>query len=559
MCLLGLAEVSGETKVGRKFDYFFYEGLKMKNAGRLDAAFELFTHCLAVDSTSAPLLYELSTFYLRLGRQDKAVDMLRKATVYAGDNFTYKMALAAISRNLGMYGEAVTVYEELLDIHPEKFEIYYYLADARSREGDIAGAIAAYDALESIMGMNEGISMQKYRLYGMLDEAAAAFKEVEKLAERFPMEARYLIVIGDLFLEKGNTAEAFEAYRKAYEIDPSNPYYIVAMAGYFEATGDKASAEMQIRSALASDKLDVETKVGILSRYILQLQQSQKGTESATVLFEALIEQHPEETRLRLMYGSMLMSEGKPDDAKFQFQLVTEMEPEGEEAWQRLLDISLKGQDFDEVIRLCGRCIELFPAAAEYYFYLGIGLFQKGDFDGALDVYNRGLAVVPAENRELLSTFYAQIGDISHQAGRVSDAYAAYDKALELNDKNILVLNNYAYFLSLSGSDLKKAERMSAQCIRLEPDNATYLDTYAWVFFKQGNYTLAKFYIESALQKDNTKSAELVDHYGDILFMSGSRDEAVVQWKKALELGKESDVLKEKIEKEMFIEDENAK
>ena len=81
-------------------------------------------------------------------------------------------------------------------------------------------------------------------------------------------------------------------------------------------------------------------------------------------------------------------------------------------------------------------------------------------------------------------------------------------------NKNVVVLNNYSYFLSLEKKDLKKAERMSAQCIKLEPDNATYLDTYAWIFFVQGNYTLAKIYIESALEKDKTKSAELVDHYG---------------------------------------------
>lgn len=47
---------------------------------------------------------------------------------------------------------------------------------------------------------------------------------------------------------------------------------------------------------------------------------------------------------------------------------------------------------------------------------------------------------------------------------------------------------------------------MSAQCIKLEPDNATYLDTYAWIFFVQGNYTLAKIYIESALEKIRQKA-----------------------------------------------------
>ena len=156
------------------------------------------------------------------------------------------------------------------------------------------------------------------------------------------------------------------------------------------------------------------------------------------------------------------------------------------------------------------------------------------------------------------SDFYGQIGDIYYQMKQMDQTYKAYDEALKYNDNNIVVLNNYAYFLSLDKKDLKKAERMSAQCIKLEPDNATYLDTYAWIFFVQGNYTLAKIYIESALEKDNTKSAELVDHYGDILYMTGDKDKAVEQWKKARELGKESEVLDRKIIEGKYIEEEVA-
>ena len=130
---------------------------------------------------------------------------------------------------------------------------------------------------------------------------------------------------------------------------------------------------------------------------------------------------------------------------------------------------------------------------------------------------------------------------------------------MKYNDKNVVVLNNNSYFLALEKRDLKKAERMSGLCIKLEPDNATYLDTYAWIFFVQGNYTLAKIYIESALEKDTTNSAELVDHYGDILFMCGEKEKAVEQWKRAKELGKSTEVLDQKIERQEYIEDKEAK
>ena len=533
----------------RKFDYFFFEGLNLKTAGKFDAAFDAFNHCMAIDSTASPVLYELSSFYVQMNRPEKAVEMLQRAVANSTDNFTYRMALATISRNLGMYGEAAEEYEKLVKAFPGKPELNYYLAEALTQEGETGKAIDAYNALESSIGMNEALSMQKYKLYNQLEQSDAAFNEIEKLAIKYPMEARYQIILGDLHLEKNDTIKARAYYQKAHEIDPGNPYYIVSMANYYEATGNKDAAETQIRNALINEKLDVDTKVAILSRYILKLQQTKKGTDSANALFQTLLEQHPEDTDLKQMYGSLLIAQGKTDEARFQFQLITEMEPENAAAWQQLLNMSLKAEDIPEVIRICTKCQELFPDAPEYYFYLGIAYYQQEKYQEALNTYYAGINIIPTDNPRLKSDFYGQIGDIYYQM----------NEALKYNDNNNVVLNNYAYFLSLDKKHLKKAERMSAQCIKLEPDNATYLDTYAWIFFVQGNYTLAKIYIESALEKDTTKSSELVDHYGDILYMIGDKDKAVEQWKKAREMGKESEILDRKIIEGKYIEEEEAK
>ena len=88
-----------------------------------------------------------------------------------------------------------------------------------------------------------------------------------------------------------------------------------------------------------------------------------KGTESANALFQTLLEQHPEDIDLKQMYGSLLITQGKTDEARFQFQLITEMEPSDAAAWQQLLNLALKSEDIPEVIRICTRCQELFPDA----------------------------------------------------------------------------------------------------------------------------------------------------------------------------------------------------
>lgn len=543
----------------RKFDYFYYEAANLKNAGKYDAAYDLFSYCLSLDTASSPVLYELAMFQLQRNRPEKAVEMLKSAVAHSDDNFTYRMTLAGLYRNLGMYGEASDSYEELVKRYPDKSELNYYLADALTQEGEIGAAIDAYNVLESTMGMNETLSLQKFKLYQTLKQSDKAFEEIEKLANKYPMNARYRLLMGDLHLENEETEKALACYQQAHEIDPDDPRYIVSMANYYDQTGDKEAAEQEIRDALVNEKLDVETKVGILSRYVQRLQQTQQGIENANSLFQTLLDQHPEDTELKLMYGSLLMAQQKEEEAKFQFQLVTEMEPSNEGAWQQLLNISLKGEDIPEVIRICTRCKELFPEAPEYYFYLGIGYYMQEKYQESLDTYYAGLKIIPEGNGVVKSNFYGQIGDLYYQIEKMDEAYKAYDEALKYNENNAPVLNNYSYFLTLDKKDLKKAERMAAQCIKLEPDNATYLDTYAWVFFVQGNYTLAKIYIENALSKDKTNSAELVDHYGDILYMSGEKDKALEQWKKAKEMGKDTDVLKQKIAKGIYIEDTESK
>lgn len=543
----------------RKFDYFYYEAANLKNAGKYDAAYDLFSYCLSLDTASSPVLYELAMFQLQRNRPEKAVEMLKSAVAHSDDNFTYRMTLAGLYRNLGMYGEASDSYEELVKRYPDKSELNYYLADALTQEGEIGAAIDAYNVLESTMGMNETLSLQKFKLYQTLKQPDKAFEEIEKLANKYPMNARYRLLMGDLHLENEETEKALVCYQQAHEIDPDDPRYIVSMANYYDQTGDKEAAEQEIRDALVNEKLDVETKVGILSRYVQRLQQTQQGIENANSLFQTLLDQHPEDTELKLMYGSLLMAQQKEEEAKFQFQLVTEMEPSNEGAWQQLLNISLKGEDIPEVIRICTRCKELFPEAPEYYFYLGIGYYMQEKYQESLDTYYAGLKIIPEGNGVVKSNFYGQIGDLYYQMEKMDEAYKAYDEALKYNENNAPVLNNYSYFLTLDKKDLKKAERMAAQCIKLEPDNATYLDTYAWVFFVQGNYTLAKIYIENALSKDKTNSAELVDHYGDILYMSGEKDKALEQWKKAKEMGKDTDVLKQKIAKGIYIEDTESK
>lgn len=565
ICLTAVAEGSrsvledSDYQMRKKFDYFFLEALRLKENDKHSDAYAVLQYALKIDSTSSSVLVLLADYYLFLQQDSLAIDALQKAVKYSPENDDYKVSLADINREMGNLSEATRLYEELIARQPAKYELNLYLSDLYLRQNQVDKAIQSLDLLENNIGMSEALSLQKYRLYLSVEQKENALKEIEKLALKHPLEAKYPILMGDFYLESEEPDKALAYYEQAYKIDPQNPYYVVSMANYYEKKGDAEAATREIESALKNPLLDVDTKISILGKYIGNLMSNKKEIESANVLFKTLMEQHSQEKELNLMYGQFLVSQDKWEEARFQFQLVTEADPENRLAWRQLLNISIKENNSDEVIAVSTKALAIFPEDPEFYFHKGSAYYQKKAYPEALVIFEEGVKYIPEENKQLPSLFYGQIGDLYHQLNKKNEAYLAYDKALEYDDNNVFVLNNYAYFLCLDKMELDKAERMSSKCIKIQPNNPTYIDTYAWVFFQKGNYSLAKFYIESAISNSGERSPDIIEHYGDILYKTGDAERAVQQWKKALEMkeaGENTMMLKKKIENKMYYEAE---
>ena len=551
-------EINQTYETQRKFDHFFLEAVRLKEKGEHTNAFNMLQYALKIDSTSAAALFELSHYYLFLRQDSLALDVLQKSVKYSPKNHEYKILLADLSRKMRKFDESIDLYEELAKEFPSKPEIHFYLSELYLQLRQNDKAIQSLDNLEGNMGVSEPISLQKFQLYNLIGEKEKAVLEIKKLSDKFPMEAKYPIILGDFYLSQKEEDKALEQYKIAHKLNPNNPYYFISMAGYYEYKGNDEAVIKEIDKALRNPLLDIETKLSILGKYIQDLHITKKDFESANTLLETLIEQHSQEKELNLMYGEFLLSQEKLEDAKFQFQIVTETDPENIIAWRKLLNIALRENNLEEIISICDNALLYFTDASEFYFYKGSAYYQKKEYTQAIEIFSEGLKLVPENNRALKSNFYGQIGDLHYQLGDKEKAYQTYEKALEIDENNLLILNNYAYFLSLDKRELDKAERMSAKCMRIEANNITYIDTYAWIFFQKENYSLAKFYIESALSKGGRMNGEILEHYGDILFMTGNIDKAVEEWEKALLLKEQeeenTDILKKKITDRTYYE-----
>lgn len=541
----------------RKFDYFFYEAMNAKTANKYDAVYDYLKYCMAIDSTNANVLYELGNYFNTLDNKNKALDYYRRATSFDGNNFYYNMAYASICLELKQYSDAIEQFEKLVEANPDNTELYLYLSESYRLDGDLNNAIVALDKLEQIVGLNEKISLQKYQLYTSMNQEKKAFAEIQKYIEKYPNQLKYQILLGDLYLQAGKTNEAFMVYSKAKSIDPDDPYLITSMAEYYEQTKNKAAAEQELRIALVSPKMDIDTKLSILAQYVGTLQRTQKDTQTANALFDTLMVQHPQEPKLNLMYGNLLLLQNKKDEARFQYQLFTEANPTNPVGWEQMLSTAFP-DSVNLTIKTCKEAISYLPDQPQFYFYQGVAEFLKEDYKEALNTLLKGVTYVDENNNALLANFYGQIGDLYHQLGQSDSAFVTYDKALTYDPNNLGILNNYSYYLSLIKKDLDKAERMSSITVKAEPTNPTYLDTYGWVLFEQGAYTISKIYIENAIKYSEEKKeeigSEVLEHYGDVLFKTGETDKALEYWIKAKEEGdSKSSTLDKKIETKTYI------
>ena len=524
----------------RKFNHFFLEAVRLKEKGEMDAAFEMYSHCLAIDSQSAATLYELGKFYMYLGQPIKGENFLRKAMLTQPSNYWYKETLAGYYQGKGEDAKAIDVIESMADQFPSRLEPLMALVDLYNRTRDYQKVIHTLDRLERLDGKSEQVSMEKFRMYLAMDNNEKAFSEIEALVKEYPYEMRYLTMLGDVYMENGKEEEAFSTYQKVLAQEPEYAPAMLSMASYYEKTGEDSLYRTQLDALLLNQKVETSAKLNIMRQLIMRSERGDRDSTKIVGLFDSMLAQEQENADVAMLAAQYLLSKRMDEQAKPVLWKVLEIDPENKPARLQLLSFAISKEDLDEVIRICSPAVEYMPEALEFYYYWGVAHYQKDQHDEALEVFKKGVRQVGADSdKNMVSDFYSIMGDLYHTKKMNAEAYAAYDSALVYKPDNIGALNNYAYYLSVEKKNLDKAEEMSYKTVKAEPTNNTYLDTYAWILFEKGKYAEARIYIDQALQNGGDKSSVVVEHCGDIYWMTDEPEKALEYWKQAEKLAAE--------------------
>lgn len=552
---VALAQSSLTPEQQRKYDYFFLEAMRLKEKKDYASAFGLLQHCLDIHPNAASALYEVSQYYMFLRQVPQGQEALEKAVANAPDNYWYSQGLASLYQQQNELDKAVTLLEQMVVRFPAKQDPLFNLLDLYGRQEKYDEVISTLNRLEKRMGKNEQLSMEKFRIYLQMKDDKKAFQEIESLVQEYPMDMRYQVILGDVYLQNGKKQEAYDVYQKVLAAEPDNPMAIFSMASYYKQTGQEELYQQQLDTLLLNKKVTPDTKVGVMRQMIVENEQADKDSTQIIALFDRIMKQEQDDPQIPMLYAQYLLSKNMESESVPVLEQVVDLDPTNKAARMMLIGAAVKKEDYKQIIKVCEPGIEATPDALEFYYYLAIAYNQAEKPDSVISICKRALEHTTADSKkEIVSDFYSILGDMYHTQKQMKEAYAAYDSALVYNPSNIGALNNYAYYLSVERRDLDKAEEMSYKTVKAEPNNATYLDTYAWILFEKGNYAEARIYIDNAMKSEGgDKSDVIVEHCGDIYYMTGDVDGALTYWKKAQEMGSESKTLKQKIEKKKYI------
>lgn len=544
----------------KRYDYFFLEAARQQAAGNYAEAFDLFEHARKINPKAAEVYYNQASYYAQLKNDSIALEYFKKAAALNPDNYTYLERVAHYYIESQKYDKAIEEYETLTRKNPENSDALEILAQLYRMQKDYPKMISTINRIETVEGSSEQLTLSKVRVYEMMEDKKSAYRELKSLTDKHPNDVNYRLMLGNWLLGKDRKKEAYKLFLSALKDEPENANVQSSLYDYYSSVGQDSLAKSLMVKILLNKKTDNSTKATLLHQAIQKNEADGGDSTKIIKLFDqvlAIPQTNSDIAELKVAY--MLMKKLPQDSINRALNQVLEISPENTQARLQLLQSFWEAKKYDEIIENCNSALQYSPDEMMYFYFLGMAYFQKKDDDQALNSFRTGISRINSQSdANMVSDFYGMVGDILHTKGYADQAFAAYDSCLQWKDDNISVLNNYAYYLSVEKKNLPKAEQMSYKTVKAEPENATFLDTYAWILFQEERYSEAKIYIDQA--KDNldtiSPSPTIYDHLGDIYYKNNLKEDAVKFWKQASEADSTLEATKWKLTNKQYISDE---
>lgn len=554
----------------RKAEYMYVEAERQSAVGHDGAKMELYRRAYDLDSSNVELYSDLGLGYVRLVRNDEAllghaIRLINKKFDCDPTDLNNAYIYAQILESIKRPESALAVWATIDSLSPSRPDLSLMYVDALVKQGDSTALVKAVERLKGLEvanGVNMEFSRRKIGIYALLGDTAAAISSARQLIDASPLAPSSYIVAGNFFASIEQPDSAIHYLRMGRDVDPADGEAAYALAEYYNELGDTVGYAREIDNALLATDLDVSDKHDILLDYTRKYIGDSTLLPHLDSLFVRVIDRYPQELELRKLYADYLSTTQRYDLSAEQREMVLDLDPADEENWMRAaVNYLMDGDRTADALSVLKRSLKYHDGSDKIHSMLGsvyVNSDTAGHYGMARREFMRAYELADTLDAEKRSNYICNIGDIFYQEENMDSAAVYYQSALDIYPKNNMARNNYAYHLSETSADsaaLDKADELSYYTVTLEPDNAVYLDTYAWILFRKHDYKRAKDFIDRAMahvDDPEQLSAEYYSHAGDIYFWNDEPQKALEFWTKALELDPGNELLARKVKYKTF-------
>ena len=477
--------------------------------------------------------YYLALIYLEKEENDLAEAELLRAVEADPGNFWYRQRLVSVYRYSGQIVSAVETCEKLLADFPKKSELYFDLAEMYAQNGQIDKALDTLADIGREFGDTESTAMYRFRLLMASGKTAEAYRSLEEYNSKY--SSPYILsTLGDYRMSNYEDSLAVAYYDEALSLDGTFAPAVLGKAEAMRMTRRYSDFFPLLDSYMSNETVPPAGKSGYLNALVQQSDPKFVSSflpqldTAANICFR----NHPTDSSVIATVATYYYRTERRDVATDLFRLNASLQQDKPELTATYLFALLYSQEWEKLAEAGSEAARRFPEIPDFLSFASTGYQHLDEYGKVIDLSRELLRTAPKDSAVVVSACTA-MGDAYYRMNDLKNAFSSYEKVLKVSPDNVLVLNNYAYYLSLTGKNLKKAYSMSRRTVEVEPDNATYLDTFGWILYLQGKPLEAKPFFKHAMLYGGKDSAVIMDHYAEVLYALKEYDLAFVYWYRA--------------------------
>jgi tetratricopeptide (TPR) repeat protein len=545
LSVLGNHKLTDKLSDNRKIQYdsVFIEGSRQKILGNFTLAVDLLQSAIVINPSSAASYFQLSQIYTSGNDIPKSLQYARLAVKFDPKNAWYLIHLAKVYAASGKPDSTLIVYSGLVKDNPNNYDYRYNQVMLLMENKKFKKALEASKKLEDDYGFSSDLAFIQYQIYTQLKDNKQCVGVLSRAVRLYPEDVKFYGLLAVKYEILNQKDSALKYYLKLVVIDPNNERGTLSLLEFYLSNGRYAETVNLSKSFFLNKAFSGDEKFSLLIAYLSDKHYFKENQLAIKEFIEIMAGQYNQDSRIYTFRADYDLKTGHLAEARNELiYLVDNFHPDYL-VWEQLLYVLSNMGNYEELLKYSGQAITLFKDKPVAFLFYGISSFQLKRYDEALSSLLAGINFVKVKG--LYVQFYTYLGETYNARSDFIKSDYYFDKVIELDNINLLVLNNYSYYLALRNDKLDKALTYSRKCILLEPNAPTFLDTYGWVLFKANKLDDAKKNIELAILNGGSKNVEIIEHYTEILVKMNKIEEALKYYKLINELGKASDHIKE--------------